>query len=128
MERGLADRTGDRGVALATLASRVIDDGRELVHAEIALVKTRLVVRATAAGKGIAMIVVALFLAQAALTTLLVGFALGLARWIGFAGGGAIVAVVVFAIVGLLVKLAIGEFSGDATAAPAVEPGKEAVR
>ena len=98
-------------MALSTLIGRATDDVRELVSAEIELGKAKLVARALGARNAIILLVVAVFLLQAALTTLLVGFALGLERWAGPLGGAAIVFVVTLIVIGVLAKIAVAQFS-----------------
>lgn len=107
-------------MTIGTLIHRATDDVRELVNAEIELAKTKLLARVSGARNAIILLVVAVFLLQAALTTLLVGFALGLEHWVGPLGGAAIVFVVTLVVIGVLAKIAIGQFSSGA--APEKKP------
>lgn len=100
-------------MTIGTLIHRAADDARELVGAEIELAKTRLLARVAGARNAIILLVAAVFLLQAALTTLLVGFALGLAHFLGPLGGAAMVFLVTLIVIGVLAKIAIGQFSSD---------------
>ena len=62
------------------------------------------------------MLVVALFLVQAALTTLLIFIGFWLAFWLGPLGGGIAAVVIALAVAGLLVKLAIARLKPGANA------------
>lgn len=101
-------------MTIGTLIHRAADDVRELVGAEIELAKTKLLARVAGARNAIILLVVAVFLVQAALTTLLVGFALGLAHFLGPLGAAAVVFLVTMIVVGVLAKIAIDQFSSGA--------------
>ncbi len=103
-------------MAIGTLIHRATDDVRELVSAEIELGKTKLVARALGARNGIILLVAAVFLLQAALTTLLIGFALGLAPLVGPLGGAAIVTLVTLIVIAVLAKLAVAQFTSPPVA------------
>jgi hypothetical protein len=103
----LADSPKDSEQSLGTLFARLIDDGTNLFRAELNLYRQAAFRRVAQAKLPVIMIVAAVLLAQSAVTVILVGFALGLARWLGPAGGGLAVGVVSLAICGLLVMVAI---------------------
>jgi hypothetical protein len=109
--------------SLGTLFARLIDDGTNLFRAELNLYRQAAFRRVAQAKLPVIMIVGAVLLAQSAVTVILVGFALGLAHWLGPVGGGLAVGVISLAICGLLVMVAIKRL----TAALAQANVKEAV-
>ena len=96
---------------IGTLFTRLIDEGRELVSAEINLYReitlNRLLRSRTAVGLAIA----AALLAQASVTALLFGMVLGLARWLGPIGSGIVVAAAGLLAAGLLLRTALRRFA-----------------
>jgi hypothetical protein len=104
-----ADRDGapEPKETLGTLFARLIDDGTNLFRAELNLYRQAAFRRVAQARLPVVMIVVAILLAQSSVTTILVGCALGLARWLGPAGGGLVMGLIGFAIAGLLVRTAL---------------------
>lgn len=103
-------------MTIGTLVHRATDDVRELVSAEIELGKTKVLARVAGARNAIILLVVAVFLLQAALTTLLVGFALGLEHWLGPVGAAAVVFLVTLIVIGVLAKIAVGQLSSGGAA------------
>ena len=93
--------------SLGALFTRLGGDVSGLLHAEVDLYKQEASQRIAIAKQPVILIVVALFLAQASLTTILVGCAFGLAHWIGPLGGGLVAGVIGFAICGVLVMVAV---------------------
>jgi len=98
-------KTGDEPIS--TLFARLVDDGTNLFRAELNLYRQAALRRVAQAKMPVVMIVAAALIAQSSVTVLLVGCALGLARWIGPVGGGLAMAVIGFALCGLLVRIAI---------------------
>jgi divalent metal cation (Fe/Co/Zn/Cd) transporter len=97
--------------SLGTLFARLADDGTNLFRAELNLYRQAAFRRFAQARLPVIMIVAAILIAQSSVTTILVGGALGLAHWLGPAGGGLAMGVIGFAISGLLVKLAISRLT-----------------
>lgn len=87
---------------LGQLFSRLSDDGRNYATAQVNVYKQEALSRFAAMRMALVLFVVALLLVIGAVVTLLVGFAMGLARWVGPAGGGAIVAAGALVVAGLL--------------------------
>ena len=85
--------------------SRLIDEGRELVRAEIDLGKAIALSRFGKARVGLAMTAAGALLVPSAITTLLVGCVLGLRPIVGPFAAGLIVSLVTLGIAGLLAKL-----------------------
>jgi fatty acid desaturase len=102
--------------SIGELFGRLAEDGKAYVRAEANLYRTIAVRRVAQARNGAIALVAALFLVNAALIALLVGFALQLGKWIGPALGGLAVFVVVGAIGFLLVRYGaarLGALGGD---------------
>lgn len=93
-------RPGEEGVA--TLVSRLVDDSRTLVSAEVALYKAKAGERVAAYKMAIVFFAAAGVLALAALIALLVGLIMSLATLIGPLGATAVVVGVVLAIAAVL--------------------------
>jgi hypothetical protein len=102
---------GDPGeLSLRDLIARLIDSAKAYVRAEVALVKKTVEVRLDQAKPAAAFGIGAVMLVQAALVVLLMALGMGLATWLGTAGGLAVAALIGLLIAGLLVWLAIGRF------------------
>ena len=99
------------GESLRDLLSRLIDQGKLYAQAELTVVKRTALSWVTAAKFGIAFGVVALFVAQAALTTLLVALGFSLATWVGPAGGLAIAGLIGMIVAGVFGYLAASRLS-----------------
>lgn len=97
---------------LGQLFSRLADDGRNFATTQVAVYKQEALSRFAAMRMALVLFVVALLLVIGAVVTLLVGFALGLARWVGPAGGGAIVCVGALAVAALLAWIGAKSLSG----------------
>ena len=104
--------------SLGGLVSRVVDDGKRLVQAEVDLYKQIAVRKVAGFQTAVVLAVAALFFVQAALTTLLVGLGFAIAHWIGIAGGVIVAALLGFAAAGLMVWIALRKFSTAASADP----------
>ena len=102
---------------IGALASRLIEDGRAFLTAEVKVYKEEALVRVNGLKSAVILFVLAAALALAALVTLLVGFANGLAVLVGPAGGGAIVAGVTLLIAGLLGWIGARKLSAPAQGA-----------
>lgn len=112
--------------SIGELFGRLAEDGRAFVKAEIGLYRTVAVRRAGLARNGVIALVAALFLVNAALIALLVGFAMQLAKWVGPAFGGLIVFVVIGILGFVLVRYGAGKMSalgGDEDERAALQSG-----
>lgn len=123
--RMLAPPDHTDGAGIGSLFSRLIDEARDLVRAEIDLGKAVALSRFAKARIGIAMAGVAVLLVPSAITTLLVGCALGLRPLVGPFAGGLIVSLVTLGIAGLLAKLGIAKISAAVSGQPDT-PGPKA--
>lgn len=113
------DNGGD--VSLGTLFARLVDDATNLFRAELNLYRQAAFRRVAQARLPVIMIVAAVLIAQSSVTTILVGCALGLARWLGPAGGGLVMGLIGLAICGLLVRTALARLATVFSAANAKE-------
>lgn len=95
----------DEGETLTTLVGRLVDDGRNLVGAEIALYKARGLERVSRYKSAAIFFVAAGVLALAGLIALLVGLILSLATLIGPLGATAVVVVAVLVVAGILAMI-----------------------
>lgn len=102
----------DKDESLRDLIARLIESVRDYARAEIALVKQTAASWVGAAKPAIAFVVVAILLVQASLTVLVAAAGVGIGHWLGLAGGLAVGAVLGLVAAGLLVYLAIRQFSG----------------
>ena len=113
--------------SVGDLFGRLAEDGKAFVRAETALYTAIARHRAKKASGGALALIAAVFLLNAALVTLLVSFALGLAPLVGPVLGGLIVFVVVSAIAGGLAYWGIGKVSalgGDEEERAALRAGE----
>jgi len=99
------------GASLRDLIAQLIEDGKAYATAELAVVKATVNAWVKPAKVAVPLLIVALFLLQAALFGLVAALGLLLARWIGLAGGFAVSAVLTLAIAGALVGIAISKLS-----------------
>jgi hypothetical protein len=97
--------------SLGSLFGRLVEDGRDVARAEVALYQEIAKDRASRSGLAVGFIGGALLLAIAATTMLLISLGQGLAHWIGPAWGSLVSALIGFAIAGLLVKLAVSRLT-----------------
>ena len=104
-------RTQRDNESIRSLLGRLIADGRAYAAAEVDIYRNKALAWVPPLRTAAVMLVVAMFLAQAALTTLLVFFGFWLALWLGPLGGGIAAAVVALVVAGILVKIAIGKFT-----------------
>lgn len=116
MLRRLAEDTETIGELFAQL----VDDAKALVRAEADYYRLLVTGRIAGLKVAAALIVAALFLLQASLTTLLIGIGLAIARLferVGIAGGVLVAAVIGLVVSGLLVRGAIGQIAAASRAA-----------
>lgn len=99
--------------SIGELVSRLIDSGKAYVHAEIALLRQTGLAWFARARVALVLVVVAIFIVQAALTVLIAALGMTLAHWLGTAGGLALGAVIGLAVAGLLAWLAVRKLVGD---------------
>lgn len=109
---------------IGTLASRLVEDGRTLVRAEIDLAKQTALLRLGRSRGPIILLGIALLLAIGAVAALMVGFMFWLSFWIGPVAAAFAVAIAGLAVAGILVRIAAKRLS----AAAAAPLGKKAVR
>jgi len=96
---------------IPVLFARAVEEGKSFARAEVNYYKQLALSRVSGLVGAAVFGVAALFLLQASLTTLLVGFGLALATWfprLGIAGGVVIGAVIGLLLTGLLAWLAVG--------------------
>ncbi len=113
-------RLGADAETIGGLLSRLIDDAKQLFHAEIDYYRLLVVGRVAGLKTAVILIVAAILLLQASLTTLLIGIGLAIARLferVGMAGGVVIAAVIGLIVSGLLVRIATGRIAASAQAA-----------
>jgi hypothetical protein len=96
---------------IGTLFTRLIDEGREFVSAEINVYRAITLNRLRRSQTAVGLAIAAALLAQASITALLLGLVLGLARWLGPIGSGIIVAVTGSLTAGLLLRAALKRFA-----------------
>lgn len=100
--------TDDR---IGTLFTRLIDDGGRLIRAEIELYRQISIHRLLRSRLAVVLAVTAILLIQGSVVTLLVGFAFGLARWLGPVGAGVVVCIAGLALAALLLRAAARSFA-----------------
>lgn len=96
---------------IGTLASRLVEDGRTLVRAEIDLARQTALLRLARSRGPIMLIGAALLIAIGAAAALMVGFMFWLAFWIGPVAAAFAVAIAGLAVAGLLARVAAKRFS-----------------
>lgn len=92
--------------SIASLVTRLIDDGEDFVRAQLKLYRARLFARLDGARNAIILAVIALSLVQAVMVAALVGLLIVLRQPLGPGGATAVVVVVGLALAGLLAWLA----------------------
>ncbi len=97
------------------LFGQLIEDGGDLVRAEINVYRRLVQLRLAQSRTGAILAVCGLWLVQASVVALLVGLVIGLSRWIGPVGAGAVVTLVALGVGGLLLKLAFSKLSAVAS-------------
>jgi hypothetical protein len=113
--------------SIGDLFHQLVNDGRNLVGAEVNLYKQIALYRVGKAKTGLVALVAAGLLAYAGLIALLVGLVIGLADLIGPVGGGLVVFAVVGIIAFLLVRYGAGKMSalsGDPEEKAALQAGE----
>ena len=78
----------DTDEGIGTLFTRLIDDGGQLIRAEIELYRQMSIHRLLRSRVAVVLAVTAILLIQGSVTALLVGLLFGLARWVGPVGAG----------------------------------------
>jgi hypothetical protein len=113
---------------IGELFGRLTDEGKAFARAEANLYRTIAMRRVGLAKNGAIALVAALFLVNAALVALMVGFALQIAKWTGPALGGLILFVVVGILGFVLVRYGVGKLAalgGDADERAALAAGEK---
>jgi hypothetical protein len=103
---------------LGTLLGQLVADAHSVVHAELDVVRQRALFKLAAAQQALIYLAVALVLALGATTTLLIGLALTLARWLGIAGAALLVTILALAAAALLARWAARRLSLAIAAKP----------
>ena len=93
--------------SLRDLFARLVAHGRAYAQAELTVGKTVVSQKVAQWRPAVIMVVIAVFLVQAALTTLVIALGMALATWIGAAGGIALAGVIALLVAGLLGYLAV---------------------
>lgn len=101
--------------SIGTLFGRLVDDAGQLLRAELDLYRKAAIRRFTRSRSALAAAFAALFIVQGAVTVLLIGLAMELARWIGPAGAGAVVFLLALGLAALLVRFAAKRLQEVAT-------------
>lgn len=120
--------TGSRERSIGELFGQLSDDAKSYAAAEAKLYQAIARRRIGRARNGAIALVVAVLLANATLSVLLIGFALQLAEYVGPALGGLIVTVVVLGIAFLLVRYGagkLGALGGDPEERAALAAGEK---
>ena len=105
----------DKEAGLGALVSRLIEEGRELLRAEIDLGKAIALSRIARARAGLMMTAAAVLLVPSAITTLLIGCLLGLRPLIGPFAAGLVVSIGALCVAGLLGKIGIDKLIAAAS-------------
>lgn len=104
------DREAGGQEPLAALFARLIRDGTDFARAEINLVRQTAMGRVGRVKLPVILIVAGTMIVQGSITTILVGCALGLARWLGPAGGGIVAGLVGLGVSGAMFLVAVRRF------------------
>lgn len=102
------------------LLARLVDDAKNLFHAQGDYYRLLVLGRIAGLKTAAILLVVAIFLVQASLTTLLIGIGFAIARLfesVGLAGGIVIAAVLGLVLSAILARIAIGRISAASSAA-----------
>lgn len=89
---------------IGELFSQAVDEGGQWVRAELAVYRRLAIRRALAARLAVVLMVAGVLLAFGSASALVIGLAMGLARYIGPVGGGVVAGLTGFAIAGLLIR------------------------
>ncbi|AGH50334.1 MULTISPECIES: phage holin family protein [Sphingomonadales] len=92
------------GTSIGELFNRAVDQGGELIRAELAVYRRLAIRRALAARLAVALMLAGVLIALGSASALMIGFAIGLARFIGPVGGGIVAGLAGFLVAGLLVR------------------------
>jgi len=102
-------------LSVGPLFSRLIDDGRTYVQAELDVVRATARARIGSARNAVIVGVAAIFVAQAGLTVLFMALGSALAHFLGVWGGQLVAALIALGLAGLMVKYAASHFSPPST-------------
>ena len=100
--------------SIKDLVRQLTIDGRAYASAELGVYKQKALAWVPPVRSAAIMLAVALFLVQAALTTLLIFIGFWLAVWLGPLGGGIAATAIALLLAGLLAKTAIGRLKPGA--------------
>jgi hypothetical protein len=103
---------------IGTLVGQLVADGKAFARAEVDIYRHKALAWVPPVRTAAILAVVALFLAQAAITTLLVFLGFWLSLWLGPLGGGVAAALIGLAFAGLLVWIAISKLKTPAGGRP----------
>ena len=92
---------------IGDLFGQLIEDGADLVRAEVNVYRRLALLRLAQARIAIILGVCGLMLVMASIIALLLGLVLGLAKWVGPVGAGVLVTLAALAIGGLLLRFAV---------------------
>ncbi|XHS00471.1 hypothetical protein ACFB49_20690 [Sphingomonas sp. DBB INV C78] len=96
---------------LGELFDQLVQEGKDVARAEVDVYRRKAVGRLMAARLGLALILGGVLIAFAAASAILVGLAIGLAKYIGPVGGGLAAGAIGLLIAALLVKLGANRLS-----------------
>jgi len=113
---------GEEPASISGLFARLADDAGALIRAEVELYRATALHRLALSRKGLTFIALALVIAVAAICSLLVMLAIGLARWMGPVGAGLVICFLALALAGLLTKLGFDNLSNAAEDNPEAHP------
>ncbi|ARS27368.1 phage holin family protein [Sphingomonas sp. KC8] len=94
----------DPDSTIGELFSQAVDEGGQWVRAELAVYRRLAIRRALAARLAVGLMVAGVLLAFGSASALMIGLAIGLARFIGPVGGGIITGTIGLALAGLLIR------------------------
>lgn len=100
----MAGANEDFNRPLGELFSQLVEQGGDLVRAEVSVYRRLALRKVVAARMAVALILSGILLAFGSASALLVGLAIGLARFVGPVGGGILAGLIGFILAGLLVR------------------------
>jgi hypothetical protein len=103
---------------LGVLLGQLVADAHSVARAELEVVRQTILFKYALAQQALICLALALVLALGATTTLLVGLAMALARWLGIAGAALLVTVLALVTAALLVRWAARRLALAAAAKP----------
>lgn len=111
---------------IGELFSHAVDQGGELIRAELAVYRRLALRKVMAARLAVALMLAGVLLAFGSASALMIGLAIGLARFVGPMAGGLLAGLIGFAIAALLVREGLKRLPGI-TIAEDEEDGEETV-